>query len=284
VQKISEISQQTLAVAEQKTPSEIARSSISLDEANEELRQYTADVGEILEKTIARANQPPLEPEEFVLRMTTWTEDFLAEGIPRNRLADCYDAAREAHASIFPINSYEITQAWKQIVEKEREAKLKLEARRREEFPVEYCADRNDHISPTGEVKIFSLFTKTDEIVPCRKCRFEDYEKWRKKQVALYGEHQPLTVLQQTNNTPARIIEPDLTPAEVAELSSEFNALVRELVEDAATAEKMIVVFDEGSNRFHHPDSFHKLYRAEDLRRRIKDYRKILEGRAEWAD
>lgn len=149
-----------------------------------------ANVIVLVKKTHNWANLPPLSETDLAERAKDW-QDELEKEIPLNRLADALSQARKNHTSSFPINLYEISTAYRALVNAELEDRKAIKAKN----PILFCEDRRYHLNNIGDVIIFSLFTTTDERVPCRKCRFEDYENWRKSQVALYGEVQPLTKL-----------------------------------------------------------------------------------------
>lgn len=138
---------------------------------------------------------PPLEPEDFILRISAWT-DVLFGTVPRERLKDAYDRAKADHRSTFPINAYEVKIAWLNIAEEEEKAAKKFLAQAKKDDPIGFCADASRHVNDRGEVLILSMFTDEDELVPCLKCREADFTKWHTNQVALYGEIEPLTKLQ----------------------------------------------------------------------------------------
>lgn len=69
---------------------------------------------EIVRRTLSWANQPALTEPQMAQRAMDWQDAF--EGIiPMDRLTDALSAARKAHTGSFPINAYEVLDAWKGI-------------------------------------------------------------------------------------------------------------------------------------------------------------------------
>ncbi len=153
---------------------------------------YLANVLLIVKKTISLANQPPLAPADLGDRTADWMEELEPE-IPLDLLPQTFTLARRNHSGSYPINCLEILDAWKANKADLRQKEEKRKAEAAQTDPVLNCANKDRHLNAEGTVKIVNLFdTSQDEIVPCQYCRFPDYEKWRKTQVALYGEHKPL--------------------------------------------------------------------------------------------
>lgn len=174
------------------------------DKAKLRNKLYLADCIDLVKKLNNWANMPPLSEIDLAERAKDW-QDALEVEIPRHRLPDVLRRADRNHTSTFPINKYEMSSAWREIDAEERADQLRKHAAAKQENPVTFCDDAESHVSAFGDVYIYSLFTNTDEVVPCRSCRFDDYENWRKSQVALYGEIEPLTKLQTANAKPEYI-------------------------------------------------------------------------------
>lgn len=202
------------------------------DRENLRNKLYLADCIDLVKKLNNWANLPPLSELDLASRAKDW-QDALEVEVPRLRIWDVLARADRDHISTFPINKYEMSSAWRAIADEDRELKAKIRAALKFTNPVEVCEDANTHINLSGEVVIYSLFTDTDESVPCQRCRFDDYEKWRKSQASLYGEIQPLTKLQKF--TENRIYANLKNPVEI--LNRAVNEVSAAMVKVVGTSE-----------------------------------------------
>ncbi len=151
--------------------------------------------------------------------------DVLFNTVPMIRLDDSFRRAIKNNRNSFAPNAFDLLNAFREI--QTEEIKIKTEALG------EVCPDEKAHLNKQREVVIYSLFTDTDELVPCKTCRIADYEKWRKNQASLYGEMQPLTKLQKL--TENRIYANLKDPAEI--LNRAINEVTAKMVKVAGTAE-----------------------------------------------
>jgi hypothetical protein len=186
----------------------------------------------LVKKTHNWANLPPLSEIDLADRAKDW-QDALEPEIPLDYLLPSVQRARQKHDSSFPINLYEISTAYREIMTEENAEKHRQEESNRRQFPVLYCKRREFHLNSDGDVRMFNLFTETDEIMPCRECRPSDFGAWRAKQSALYGEFQPLTKLQSQFVPPYEINLCD--PVEIVRKTN--NLLAGEMIGKIGTPE-----------------------------------------------
>ncbi len=249
---------------------------------------YLANVLLIVKKTISLANQPPLSGADLGDRTADWMEELEPE-VPMEFLPECFKVAKNNHASTFPINCHEIISAWRDTIKPRMEnEKLDIQRKAEADNPVLRCIQKHRHINDEGETVIDLFESGTDDIAPCYFCRATDYENWKKTQIALYGQVKDFirpseqskkgdamtNVFEMFRKQPEEI----LSLEEIAELQSEHNALVCQIVDDPKTQKDLIIIFDEGANCFKHPESAYQTYRAKDIRRKIESYKKIVSG------
>jgi hypothetical protein len=106
---------------------------------------------------------------------------ILSEIIPEERLQDCFDHAFAVHKSNFPVNAYDLKNAWEKICEAEAAEKLKAEIREREANPVLLCPNIKLHfegefngekIKKSDGLLLIALgFNEPELPMPCDKCR-----------------------------------------------------------------------------------------------------------------
>jgi hypothetical protein len=233
---------------------------------------------------IVRRAAPNLTAGEKGAQAKIWAENLFGI-IPELRLPDVFNFEFARHESDYPITQYDLKNAWRDLLQAEADKRRKLEEKQRDANPIERCVGKKYHVPKNGrdvgETIALNPYTGEDERMPCPHCRPTDEVKWKKDQIARFGEIEIKQI------TPEEAVEKILRPAEVyltsseaKDLADEYNRLVRELLAGDDGAEQLIVLFDDGANRFHHPGSWRKLYRSQDLERMIADYKKRLEEKS----
>lgn len=160
---------------------------------------YTAQVVELIRKTLSLANQPPLEYEEIIVRAFDW-QDVLEKVIPLKRLTEAFEKAFELHKTTFPIMASEIKQAYQQILIEENAKRVEKSRQEKEKDPVQFCKYRNYHINEEGEIKIFNpwIINGEDLTVPCPFCRPTDHDEQWKLLYAKYNKKTSLKIVPRT--------------------------------------------------------------------------------------
>ena len=91
-----------------------ALSQSSGDRQMQRNKRYLAESAELVRRTLSLSNQPSLTETELGQRAMDWQDAF--EGIiPITRLMDAFNAALRQHKGSFPVNAFEIIDAWRQI-------------------------------------------------------------------------------------------------------------------------------------------------------------------------
>lgn len=207
-----------------------------------------------------------------------WT-DTLEAIIPMEKLRPAFIAACTKQTGSFAPNFFDVKNAYAEIQTRELNEKL-LEEKRQHGFdPVRSCKEKEFHVTSDGLVNISISLDSPNEQAPCRICRYSDHENWCKSQVALYGEHKPLTVLQSNVREFKKPTAPTLSIEEIAALEAEHNNLVRALVADTEAQKRLFIVFDKGANCFKSPNFSRLTYSFDVVRKKIESYRKADEKR-----
>ncbi len=230
---------------------------------------------------------PNLSAGEKLVKAKSWAR-ILEDIIPEVRLPDVFKHAFELHRSSFPINHYDMKNAWYEIKEAEAKAKAKAAESAPKINAVATCKEKHLHISPEGEPDAGEIhhwnWTNQGEdwISPCFECRPKAYREWRRRMVEKHGGSEPEPLKQLTNVLEFKkkeAAEIRLPPAEIAGILSEHNFLVRELVADPAARRNLELIFDEGANIFKLPHRADLTYSVAVVKRKIETYRGILEAR-----
>lgn len=100
--------------------------------------------------TIVEDAMPNLSVGERVVKAKSWTR-MLEDIIPVLRLQDALDHAFKNHTSTFPINHYDLKNAWCEIKEKEAKEKAKIVKKITETEAVANCKSKHLHIIVEGE-------------------------------------------------------------------------------------------------------------------------------------
>jgi hypothetical protein len=69
---------------------------------------------ELVRRTLSLSNQPSLTETELAQRAVDWQDTFEAE-IPLSRLMDAFNAALRVHTGTFPVNAFEVLDAWRSL-------------------------------------------------------------------------------------------------------------------------------------------------------------------------
>ncbi|HEX8637913.1 MAG TPA: hypothetical protein VF692_07625 [Pyrinomonadaceae bacterium] len=129
--------------------------------------------------------------------------DALIAIVPIKMLKTCFERARDNTKSSFAPNYFDVKNEWLALESEIKNAEQKKLQTELDNDPVLRCSNKNLHQNDKGDVwRSFSL-DQPDELVPCETCRFDDFLKWKRTQIALYGEHQPLTRLERYNSRPS---------------------------------------------------------------------------------
>lgn len=151
----------------------------------------------LVKKTVSLSNQPPLAERDLAARATDWME-ALEPVVPVDRLPDAFRRALVNHATTFPINAFEIQQAFVELdgEEKTERQRIENELKKQPENKVANCPKKAWHISGDGRVMVVNPFNFNEEIeLPCRDCRPEAFYEQRAKFIAEHGEIKPLEIL-----------------------------------------------------------------------------------------
>lgn len=207
--------------------------------------------------------------------------------VPEIRLPDAFDRAYKDHSSNYPINSYEIKNAWQKIEAEERaesERRAAEEAAQiRENEKHKNCplaAHHNEEIL----VAYPDPFDRSKTVwLPCDSCRNDAFNQRvaerGKRQAEKFGNEvetafTPETAVKKVLNFEPR--EKEIDPTDAQKLVTEHNELVVQIVE-AKDLKELLIIFDEGANRFRLPHRANPLWTEKDIRDRIEDYQRILE-------
>jgi hypothetical protein len=238
---------------------------------------------ELVKKTNNWANLPPLSELDLADRAMDWQDELELE-IPRERLPDAVRRARKNHKSSFALNLYEILTAWEEITAEEIADRQKQLQRERFENPTLACSNEKYHVNKQGDVFSDLFNTGTDEVSPCPVCREDEYKKWRKTQIALYGEHLPTIIkpaqefntLEAAGNLFLAKLKPQISAEEIADLEFEHNSLVTDLVPDEKARRDLLIVWDEGARCFCSEQFRSQTFTPDVIRKKIEGYKKAV--------
>jgi hypothetical protein len=147
------VSQNLNEIARQIEPSEqsLAKSSYTPRESQNDQKPhktYLAVVMRIVRYSLELANQPPLEDDALDERAAIWAETVFGI-IPENRLITAFRRATADHNSTFPMNAYDLKNAFDRISAEEgrisvrdvelRVQKLDEESRLQSRFECKKC-------------------------------------------------------------------------------------------------------------------------------------------------
>lgn len=237
--------------------------------------------------TIVEDAMPNLSVGERVVKAKSWTR-MLEDIIPVLDLQDALDYAFKNHASTFPINHYDLKNAYTEIKEKKAKEKAKSAKKISETEAVANCKSKHLHIILDGETDAGEIYhwnwvnPAEDWIVPCFDCRKKAYKDWRARMVEKHKPPpEPLKELANVLEFKKKPIieEVRLSAGEIAELLAEHNSLVRQITDNAEARRNLELIFDEGANIFKLPHRADLTYSAAIVQMKIKDYRRILEKR-----
>ena len=135
----------------------------------------------IISKAISLANAPMLTEPELLVRARDWADE-LHGIVPMEALNASMKRAFQDHKSTFPLNAYDLKMAY---------AANKLDATMVDESrtlstdeKVEKCTNKENHVEGTfGMIELF-VPNKIDGLVPCGRCRPEEYAEARVQLIA----------------------------------------------------------------------------------------------------
>ena len=76
---------------------------------------YLAEAMELVRRTLSLSNQPNLTEKELGQRAMDW-QDALEPEVPLNRLMDAFNTALRSHTGTFPVNAFEVLEAWRILI------------------------------------------------------------------------------------------------------------------------------------------------------------------------
>jgi hypothetical protein len=139
----------------------------------------------VIRRSISLANAPSLTEAEYGIRAKDWCE-LLEAVIPEERLMDSFMRAARDHASAFPVNAYEIQDAWKNI-QAEEQARRETEAVD-DVSAIDTCGNKANHVLENGEdhglVELYDPTDNSTRIVPCFTCRRAAFDQRQAEYIA----------------------------------------------------------------------------------------------------
>lgn len=111
--------------------------------------------------------------------------DVLFDIIPMHRLKPVMMRAIKNHTSSFPVNAFDLLNAFREIEQEEQAEKSRIFDEEKAKKPVLFCENQKQHKNADGEVEILDWlnFSKT-VVVPCQFCRPVAYEASRSRHIA----------------------------------------------------------------------------------------------------
>lgn len=242
---------------------------------------YRLKILEIVKRVFILSNRQIINAE-LIEASQIWT-DTLFEIVPGERLVASFNRAVRNNKSSFAPNAFDLINAWREVEAEETARRAEIEKERAEKNPVLRCPQKMSHVSSEGKIYI-NLHGDADVLAPCPFCRTEDFENWKKTEIALYGQPKTVTLPEISKsvyepafqNSPYQ--EEIISDEEARALTTEHNHLLGALYDEQAVAD-LLVIFDEGGNCFRHPKRFIPQYTAKDMRERIERYKQILAER-----
>jgi hypothetical protein len=184
--------------------------SVSVDD-----QAYLAEVVVIVRDSLKAAMQLHISLAEITSTAKVWAR-ILQNIIPEERLQECLDFAIAVHESAFPVNAYDLKNAWKQIQEMERAEAAKAEGLERRENPVKFCKNAILHFEgvyngesierESGLVMMANGFLEPEIPVPCHLCRPGAYAQFLERRKARKTPSEMLEDLQTTVSANRRFI------------------------------------------------------------------------------
>lgn len=146
-----------------------ARMSLNGGLESPQARNFAADITAIIKRSLELGNWPPLEvTKQLPRRVAIWTE-FLFPRVPQARLSECFNRACDEHEGSYPVNAFEINQAWRAI-RREDEAAAQQKARADAHLEQKKCG--MEHTNDEDMlVEIFQAGATEGTIMPCPNCR-----------------------------------------------------------------------------------------------------------------
>jgi hypothetical protein len=239
---------------------------------------------ELLKRIRRLANAAPLSAPELALQSNDWT-DLLIDEVPLDWLPDLYKRAAWNHPNSHMVNAFDLIAEYRVKREEIAAEKKRLEDLEAEQNPILRCTQKKRHLryetGDPGNVIAYNYYSEKDEIMPCPHCRADDLENWKKTQLALYGEVKRNPIEVSPSQAVEKILKTEevyLSAMEAKEITDEYNALVEKIV-DENSRPFVFMIFDEGVNRFRHPNRADILFTADNMRKKIESYQKVLEGK-----
>lgn len=178
----------------------------------------------MVRRTLSLANHPALIESELAQRALDWYDAF--DGIiPAERVPDAFKQALKNHKGSFPVNAFEIVDAWRTI-ETEESWQLEIERNRRmreerdqgqEASALTHYCRSGDHEFGRGTVFLPGYKGQKFE-APCPACRPSEYEK---ATADLASETARLKQLDWEAEKPARIAQIEAIQAKLRNHSYE---------------------------------------------------------------
>ena len=172
----------------------------------------------IVEESLKAALNFTVSISEKLSTAQTWAR-ILEPVVPLERLQESFDLAFENHRSTFPVNAYDIKQAWELLQQNEAKLLAEKEAELRETQPTKFCkqvhfeGEFNQTFIPAEEgLMLMSNGINEPEIpVPCFECRPVAYAQFLERRKHKTGEEIASQLMTQTNvaiyTDPLKILE-----------------------------------------------------------------------------
>lgn len=211
---------------------------------NEEKRNFNDTLYQTVKECL-RLGNPFVTEEEIGLQTIIFSEHLFGE-VPEYRLSDVLKQARnnrritgsKNYRSTFPINYFELINAWDEIEERERIELARRAAAENLANPVNLCVMKKTHLNEFGTVKIFigEMATGDDYLVPCPTCKpaahaqkIEEIKKERVEEDRAPAEIALDMLAAKRAEKSASPTEEKLSIDELQALQDEHNSLVRHI-------------------------------------------------------
>lgn len=127
----------------------------------------------IISKAISLANSPMLTEPELLVRARDWSEE-LHGIVPMEALNASMKRAFENHKSTFPLNAYDLKNAYAELklesIEIANSRVLTTDGR------VDRCPNKRNHLeNEFGMIEYYIPSKDIEVVVPCGACRTEDF-------------------------------------------------------------------------------------------------------------
>lgn len=130
----------------------------------------------IIAKAISLASAPALTEPELLVRARDWAE-ILFPIVPIDHLSETVRTAFENHKGAFPINAYDIKDAYEIV-----KATTPKDA---------YCLNFKNHVNGQPEIYFYIPgVMEVDAIVPCGSCRPAEFMQTKKAIIANSGKRE----------------------------------------------------------------------------------------------